>query len=128
MAHVASQAQQQLEMKLCSRVYCCLLGCLVALLQPPESCVAAAAARLLSMCCAVTCTASLAFACYPLLLGCSAQTACTVCCCCCCQVAEHVLRGHLYRQPGETSETAPTEPGIMDLMAGGRHMTIMSQM
>lgn len=33
------------------------------------------------------------------------------------QVAEHVLRGHLYRQPGETSETAPTEPGIMDLMA-----------
>jgi hypothetical protein len=38
--------------------------------------------------------------------------------CCCCQVAEHVLRGHLYRQPGETSETAPTEPGIMDLMAG----------
>ena len=35
-----------------------------------------------------------------------------------CQVAEHVLRGHLYRQPGETSETAPTEPGIMDLMAG----------
>ncbi|WIA17801.1 hypothetical protein OEZ85_009313 [Tetradesmus obliquus] len=33
------------------------------------------------------------------------------------EVAEHVLRGHLYRQPGETSETAPTEPGIMDLMA-----------
>lgn len=33
------------------------------------------------------------------------------------QVAQHVLRGHLYRQPGETSDTPPTEPGIMDLMA-----------
>jgi hypothetical protein len=33
------------------------------------------------------------------------------------QVAQHVLRGHLYRQPGETSDAAPTEPGIMDLMA-----------
>lgn len=33
------------------------------------------------------------------------------------QVAQHVLRGHLYRQPGETSDAPPTEPGIMDLMA-----------
>lgn len=33
------------------------------------------------------------------------------------QVAKHVLRGHLYRQPGETSDAPPTEPGIMDLMA-----------
>eukprot|EP00775_Hariotina_reticulata_P010232 gene10232-10392_t len=33
------------------------------------------------------------------------------------EVAEHVLRGHLYRQPGENWETPPTEPGIMDLMA-----------
>lgn len=33
------------------------------------------------------------------------------------QVAQHVLRGHLYRQPGETSDSPPTEPGIMDLMA-----------
>jgi hypothetical protein len=33
------------------------------------------------------------------------------------QVAQHVLRGHLYRQPGETSESPPVEPGIMDLMA-----------
>lgn len=28
-----------------------------------------------------------------------------------------MLRGHLYRQPGETSDSPPTEPGIMDLMA-----------
>lgn len=28
-----------------------------------------------------------------------------------------MLRGHLYRQPGETSDAPPTEPGIMDLMA-----------
>lgn len=33
------------------------------------------------------------------------------------QVAQHVLRGHLYRRTGETHEMAPTEPGIMDLMA-----------
>lgn len=33
------------------------------------------------------------------------------------EVAQHVLRGHLYRQPGETSESPPVEPGIMDLMA-----------
>lgn len=33
------------------------------------------------------------------------------------QVAEHVLRAHLYRQPGETAEVPPVEPGIMDLLA-----------
>lgn len=32
-------------------------------------------------------------------------------------MAQHVLRGHLYRQVGETYERPPTEPGIMDLMA-----------